>query len=380
MPSCRTVAPVRIVHVSDCYLPRTGGIETQVRALALQQRERGAEVAVITATSAGPSTGLTGLDGIRVDRISMRLPGDLPVHPRAGVHLRRALADLRPDVVHVHLGVVSPFAWSAIRTATRLGLPTVITIHCVWGALARSLYRGADVLLRWSRWPAELTAVSGVAADRVRRGMTSSRSVTVIPNGIDPLLWPVVPVVPHEYVVAVSVMRLAPRKRLEALLRIVGRVNALGLGLRAVIIGDGPLRRRAQRYVARQGIPVTFTGRLTADQIQQVFARADVFVQPSVKEAFGLAALEARTCGLPVVIRSQSGSTEFIRDRVNGFVTASDGDMAAVLSRIAANPAELAMVRAHNAGTPPESTWPGVLDRLNGVYRRAGAIAERARG
>ena len=46
---------MRIVHISDCYAPRLGGIETQVRALAMRQAEQGHEVHVLTATPSPPS-------------------------------------------------------------------------------------------------------------------------------------------------------------------------------------------------------------------------------------------------------------------------------------------------------------------------------------
>ena len=64
---------MRIVHVSDCYLPRLGGIEVQVRSIALAQQRRGDEVAVITATP-GDSTADPGISVIRLDA---RLPFEI---------------------------------------------------------------------------------------------------------------------------------------------------------------------------------------------------------------------------------------------------------------------------------------------------------------
>ena len=373
---------MRIAHVSDCYLPRTGGIETQVRALALQQQARGDDVVVITATPDGRPSGSRVLDGLRVERISMRTPGDLPIHVRGGAHLRRTLAAVDPEVVHVHVGVVSPFAWSAVRAACRLGLPTVVTVHCIWGPIAGVAYRLSDMLLHWSRWGAVLSAVSRVAALRVERVVRGSGRVDVVPNGIDRHEWPTSVPVAHTPLVAVSVMRLAPRKRLGALMAILARAGAeLAAGsvsdgaapcsLRAIIVGDGPQRIRAVERARRKGLPITFTGRLSADEIRRIFSGADLFVQPSVKEAFGLAALEARTCGLPVLIRSASGSTEFVRDGVEGFVAASDDEMVRVIVEAARHPEMLEPVRAHNMTTAPRSTWPGVLRQLDEVYRRA---------
>ena len=73
---------MRIVHISDCYLPRLGGIEVQVNGLALAQHAAGHEVHVITATRLPHSVRETN-DGVVVHRLSFPVPGDLPLHPRA---------------------------------------------------------------------------------------------------------------------------------------------------------------------------------------------------------------------------------------------------------------------------------------------------------
>jgi hypothetical protein len=68
---------VRIVHISDCYPPRLGGIETQVRALAVRQAAAGHDVHVITATPGEVvRRGTEQLDGVTVTTV--RLPADLP--------------------------------------------------------------------------------------------------------------------------------------------------------------------------------------------------------------------------------------------------------------------------------------------------------------
>jgi glycosyltransferase involved in cell wall biosynthesis len=99
---------VRIVHLSDCYLPRLGGIEMQVRDLARRQLAAGHEVHVITTTPGAP--GLTGpaeddgADGVQVHRLAFPLPYELPVNPRANAGVRRVLSEHSFDVAHVHAG------------------------------------------------------------------------------------------------------------------------------------------------------------------------------------------------------------------------------------------------------------------------------------
>jgi len=367
---------VRIAHVSDCYLPRMGGIETQVRGLALAQAARGEEPWVITATpGAGEQrAGRTMHDGIEVARLAAHLPGDLPVHPRTRAGVRALLEASPSDVAHVHVGAVSPFAWGALRALAELRMPTVVTVHSMWGPLSRSGYRAARSLL--TRPGVVVSAVSQIAAEPVEAAL--GVPVGVLPNAIDPAPWrhsTPVPRVPGLLRV-VTVARLAPRKRVSALVRAVARAQVL-LGPDATIdltiIGDGPQRGAVERTARRLDVPARFTGRLPLEGIRQVFATSDAFAQASVLESFGIAALEARTFGLPVVARAQAGTSEFIHEGVEGLLAVDDEGLGAALALLARDPALGERLALHNATVPPEQTWGFACDRAHALYAAAGA-------
>ena len=371
---------VRIAHVSDCYAPRTGGIETQVAALAGQQAFAGDEVRIITATP-GHGDVFAGddvVDGLTVHRIAAHLPFELPVHPRTGREVTRVLAEHPVDAVHVHAGVISPFAWGSIRAATKAGLPTLVTVHSVWGPLARPGFGLTDALLRWSTWGATISAVSAVAAERIHAAIPKAGEVLVVPNGIDPSLWQVAHMPAGGNALRVTtVMRMAPRKRTGPLVRIVeSAIRRLDdVTVSAVLVGDGPERSGAEKYVRERGLDssITFAGRLPRPRILEVFARSDVYIQPSVKESFGLAALEARAAGLPVVARSQTGTTEFVHDGIEGLLADDDRGMADALVRLGRDRRLLDAIARHNSTVPPEQSWPSVLATVRDAYARAGA-------
>src|SRR5204862_5297318 len=191
----------------------------------------GHEVHVVTATPAaarqtGPAAD-DGLDGLVVHRVAMGLPYELPVNPRANREVRRILGRERFDVAHVHAGVVSPFAFGVAPVAAQAGVPTVVTLHCLWGYLTPA-FRLVDHRTRWSRWPVVFSAVSDVAAVPLRRIVGRDVDVEVVPNGIAPEEWAVDPL-PRDPddVLVVSVMRLAPRKRPMQLLRTLRQPRAL---------------------------------------------------------------------------------------------------------------------------------------------------------
>lgn len=372
---------MRIAHVSDCFAPRTGGIESQVKALATRQIAGGRDVRVITATPGhdGVRSGRDVVAGVPVHRVAANLPFELPVHPRTRREVGRVLDADPVDVVHVHAGVISPFAWGAVRAARDRNLPVLVTVHSVWGPLARPAFGVSDALARWSSWGVTLSAVSDLAADHVRRSVPRSGPVLVVPNGIDPAEWTVAPGPSSpDTLRIVTVMRLAPRKRTLPLVQMidVARQRLAGeVDVTATIVGDGPMLQRARREAASRGAgdAIRFTGRLDRAGILDVFAASDVYVQPSVKESFGLAALEARTAGLPVIARSQSGTTQFIHDGVEGLVVDDDPGMVGALVQLGRDRVLLDRIADHNEVVPPAETWSRVLATVDAAYATAGA-------
>jgi glycosyltransferase involved in cell wall biosynthesis len=374
---------VKIVHLSDCYLPRLGGIEMQVRDLARRQTAAGHEVHVITTTPSGPRrrgpADDDGADGITVHRLAMGLPYELPVNPRAVSGVRAILADGDFDVAHVHAGVVSPFAFSVAPVAAQVGVPTVVTLHCLWGYLTPA-FRLLDGRTHWSRWPIVFSAVSDVAAVPLRRIAGQDVEIEVLPNGIAPEEWTVDPL-PRDTddLLIVSVMRLATRKRPMQLLRTLRETRELiptRVRMRAKLIGEGPDRRSLERYLRRTGMDdwVELTGRLTREEIKTIYRRADVFVAPANLESFGIAALEARSAGIPVLAKANSGIREFVADEREGLLAATDGELVSGLVRLCRTPTLRLQIAEHNRTVPPSVTWDDVLLRTDEIYARAAKV------
>lgn len=381
-----TLGNVRIAHISDCYPPRTGGIESQVGDLAARQAAAGHDVHVLTATpDSDPAGGSGSAPGVTVHRIGMALPFELPVNPRAPAVLRSVLRDVRPDVVHVHAGVVSPFAFDGARVAVGQGLPTAITWHCMLDGAVLAL-RAAVQVSRWRKAPVALSAVSHVAARRVAQ--VFGAPVRMMPNGVDLDAWR-----PDPAAVAaqpageprggaplrlVAATRLAPRKRASALVDVVAAAaDELPAGsVRLTVFGDGPARRRiAARAARRAPHLVELRGRVSRAELRAAYDEADVFLAPAALESFGLAALEARAAGLAVVARRGTGIEEFVADGSNGLIAGSDAAMARAVVRLAAEPRLLAQIRAHNRALAPAFGWPHVLDVAAAEYRRAVGLA-----
>lgn len=366
--------PLKVGLVSDCYVPRLGGIEMQVHDLAQNLQKAGHDVVVIT-----PTPGSELVDGVRVHRMQVPLlPFDIPFTPATFRKVSDLLRREQVDVAHFAGGIASPLAFIGAANAQADGVPTVITTHCLW-SYAAPAFDLLDKRFHWTDWPVVFSAVSDVAAAPIRKIGGPTLDVEVLPNGIDHAAWQVTPL-PRDvdHVTVISVMRLAPRKRPMHLLKMIRRVReqlpaTLRLRLRLVIVGEGPERGSLERYIVRHGLDdaVQLVGRLSRDEIRTEFARSDIFVAPANLESFGIAALEARCAGLPVVAKARTGIREFVANGQEGLLAQSDRDMVDQLLWLIRDPELRHRIAAHNREVPSRVDWSEVVGVNVAAYHRA---------
>ncbi len=379
---------MKIAVVSDCFLPRLGGIEVQVSELARHLAVSGHQPEVFTITPDARAACDDDALPYPVHRMPgrLRLPGGLLVSPGAKEGLRQALVTDRYDVVHVNFGVLSPFAYDAVQLCLELRIPVVVTWHSLIAYAAVPGMRLSGWLDAWNHDGVALTAVSEVAAAGVRRCARGPIGVAVLPNGLDLDTWwigakaPAGPRPDGAGIRVVSAMRLAPRKRPSALLSIMRAARALApeAGLTLELIGDGQLRKRLERSIAEHGDHdwVTLAGRLTRDELRQRYERSDLYISPVKLEAFGIAALEARCWGLPVVGYAASGIAEFVEPGLGGVLVDNDDALAEAIAALARDRVALERMRQHNSTTEPSRFgWESVVAATVAEYARAGANA-----
>jgi glycosyltransferase involved in cell wall biosynthesis len=344
---------MKVVHVSDSYLPTVGGIELHVRDLAARQRAVGHEVTVAT-----------------------RMPGDRP-GPEDGV--RRVGADRTPwleaeapDVVHAHVSIISPFALAAARRAALLRIPTVVTVHSIWTRVG-PLPQLARDLWGMRAWDVTWTAVSERAAQPVRDLLDVP--VHVVPNAVDLVQWSAFeelpPAAPPQ---VLSVMRLTGVKRSLPLVRLLR--DAAGCAeFRATIVGDGPERPAMLRFLRRHRLTdrVRLTGALGRADIRRLLEHTSVFVAPAHRESFGIAALEARASGVPVVASARSGIATFIEHGREGLLGDDDRELGGHLVTLLRDPALRDELGRHNRLVPPAYGWDHALTRNHELYLLAAA-------
>ncbi|KQY47488.1 glycosyltransferase [Cellulomonas sp. Root137] len=300
------------------------------------------------------------------------------------------LADVRPDVVHIHS--LQTLGGGLVDAAKASGAAVVVTMHDFWWSCARQFLVDRDMR------PCSLVVDCGGCACQVdhewllRRntGLTAhlanadlvlapsaSAAQVLAANGVDPAILRVDENgVPDEVLDGVSVhaasraadtpegpLRLLftggadPMKGLPVLLEAARRLPASGWTLDLFGAGELP-----------SGLPDAVVSRAPyrPEELREVLASHDVLVLPSVmRESHSIVTREALAAGLAVVCTDTLGPEEAVDDGRNGVVVpAGDaGALATALSRLVADPALVASMRAHS----PAATLRRASDQVDGL-------------
>jgi N-acetyl-alpha-D-glucosaminyl L-malate synthase BshA len=225
------------------------------------------------------------------------------------------------DIIHMHYAL--PFAFLAEMIRAQLGdrCPRLVcTLHGTdVSVYARDPSRGA--LLRLALWNFDvITTVSDNLADLALAGLKLRRRPSVIHNFIDMSVFRPVPRRKRNFPPRiVHISDFGPSKDTMSAARIFVRVREQ-FPVQLCLIGEGPDAQTVMDYLDKE--------RLAADtwlfgcmrDPSDVIRRADLMLITSVREAFGLQALEAMGCGLPVVSTRIGGIPEVVMDGVTGFL------------------------------------------------------------
>lgn len=234
------------------------------------------------------------------------------------------------DLLHAHYAVPhATSAWIAREMLGREGFRIVTTLHGTDITLV-----GQDPsfqsLTQFSIQKSDgLTAVSEFLRQETHRHFdVSLDAVRVIPNFVNLERYSRTAYPCHrsklagpgEHIIT-HISNFRPVKRVDDVVRVFARIAAQ-TPARLLLVGDGPDRARAQELADAEGIGehVLFLGK--QNSVAELLACSDLFLLPSENEAFGLVALEAMACGVPVVATNTGGIPEVVEDGVSGYLAA----------------------------------------------------------
>jgi len=252
-------------------------------------------------------------------------------HPPYTLALATKMAEVAEeaslDLLHVHYAI--PHSVSALLArmmAAPRRLPFITTLHGTDITLVGN-DRSYLPITRFSIEQSDgVTAISNYLRDRTLKEFEIKRPIEVIPNFVNCELyqrsydaaarahW-----APEGEPILMHLSNFRPVKRITDVVEIFALVREK-IPAKLVMIGDGPDRGAAEYIVRRKRLSkdVFFLGK--QDRVQEKLGLADLFLLPSDSESFGLAALEAMACEVPVVATNVGGIPEVVTDGVDGYL------------------------------------------------------------
>lgn len=286
---------MKLLIVSDAWLPQINGVVTSLMALVQELNALGHEVRLLS------------------PKDFRSLP--CPTYPEIPLvwnlwQVGKSIEAFNPDAVH--LATEGPLGWAARHWLTRRGMAFSSAIHTRFPEYVSNRWpwwplRWSYALLRRFHQPSQAVLVT---TDRMRN-LFSTRGFERLQlwrKGVDTQLYRPDPSQARPpQPVFLYVGRLAPEKNLPAFLE-------LDLPGEKWVIGDGP-----QREALQQAFPqVHFLGCRQGEALAQAYRDAAVLVFPSCTDTYGLVMLEAMACGTPVAAFPVPGPLDVVQQGQNG--------------------------------------------------------------
>lgn len=225
------------------------------------------------------------------------------------------------DLLHVHYAI--PHATSAylakqiMMERTNKKVPIVTTLHGTDITLVGSDPSYKHVVEFSIDQSDGVTAVSDYLREETYNRFDIKKDIRVIPNFIDLDRFKKSnkshfkkAICPNDEKVIVHVSNFRKVKRVPEVITVFSRILEHGIASKLILVGDGPDRQKAEQQCRDLGIceHVRFLGKL--EEVEEVLSIADLFLIPSGSETFGLAALEAMSCSVPVISSNIGGLPE----------------------------------------------------------------------
>ena len=322
---------LRVALFSGNYNYVRDGANQALNRLVAYLLRQGVKVRVYSPTVDNPAFTPTG-DLVSVPSLAIpgrseyRLPIWLPKR------VRRDLAEFSPNVVHVSSPDI--VGHRAVTWARRNRIAAVASVHTRFDTylayyhlqaleplardIMRRFYHRCEVVMA----PAQSTAM-------ILRAQRMNRDITIWTRGIDreqfnperrDMAWRRSVGIADDEMVIAFLGRVVMEKGLDVFCDAIHAFAPFGLKHRVLVIGEGPARPWFEQQLP-QGI---FIGEQTGNDLSRALASSDVFLNPSITEAFGNVTLESMACALPVIAAEATGNTNLVRPNVTG--TLVDGN------------------------------------------------------
>ena len=378
---------LRIALFSGNYNYVRDGANQALNRLVGYLLGQGAHVRVYSPVRDKPAFPPTG-DLVNVPSVAIPRRPEYRIPSSLSAEVRADLEAFAPNIVHVSSPDV--VAHRAVTWARAKGIPVVASVHTrfetylqyyglnwlepTFRAILRRFYRRCDAIVA----PAESTAA-------VLHAQRMSRDISIWGRGVDrdqfnpgrrSLEWRRSNGIGDDEMLVAFLGRIVMEKGLDVFVEAIDAAVRRGVRHRVLVIGDGPARGWFEQKLPAGSV---FVGSKTGADLAIALASADVFLNPSITEAFGNVTQEAMACGLPVIAASATGATSLVRDEVSGILVdpLEPDQYGEALRRYADDPALRAEHGAAGLAFAKTRDWDTVNAEVMKLYTRV--IERRAR-
>lgn len=245
----------------------------------------------------------------------------------------KVIRAFKPEIIHAHFAV--PAGASAFLLAKASGIPYVITAHGgdVPGGAPEKTARWFRLVLPFSKQIWKRASAVAAVSSQTRELATAHyhADIRVIPNGIDTEAMKPGGLAVHTPPRVVFIGRFSPEKNAVAVPKILGELKALDW--QCDMLGDGVEMEAVRRLIDEHGLSgrICLPGWLEPDGVKETLARSDILLMPSYREGMPMAALQALSMGLALLLPNKGSCPDMIRG--NGFLV-EPGDLDGYTSRL----------------------------------------------
>jgi Glycosyltransferase len=355
--------------------PEAGGSEVHASTVARLWAEAGIEVTMRTSFAAGQPQ-MSWRNGYRV----IRKAGRYMVFPRAAFSEMMGWHGGRDGLVEIWNGMpfMSP-VWARTPHVTWLHHvhadmwnmtlpPKLATIgRTLESTIAPKFYRRTPIV----------TLSNSSRLELIEDLKFKPSMVHVVPPGIDPRFSPGATLSPTPLVVAVG--RLVPVKQFDVLVDALVKLHVRHPDMEAVIVGEGYRREQleAQIHAANADSYIHLPGRITDEEVIDLYRRAWVLTSASAREGWGMTVTEAAACGTPAVVTRIAGHSDAVAEGKSGLLADSPDELVSALDRVLADPALRARLADGAQRHAEQFTWAATA---RGTLEVLAAEAIRRRG
>lgn len=234
------------------------------------------------------------------------------------------------DVLHVHYAIPhASSAYFARQMMRKIGkdIPFITTLHGTDITLVGKDATYAQVVSFSINESAAITAVSNNLKEETLKNFSIEKDIHVIYNFVDQERFKKTDkdhfkklLAPQDERILVHVSNFRKVKRVEDVIKAFELIRK-EVPSKLLMIGDGPERQTAEDLCRKLGTcnDIRFLGK--QDQLEDILSISDLFILPSQYESFGLAALEAMACGVPVISSNAGGLIEINIDGYSGYLS-----------------------------------------------------------